>query len=390
MRAEIISGCEPYGTRPCIAATAESRRFLRIGRTDMIKYWQQQITQAAADGAHLCIRGSGSKDFYGEQAAFDARVSTRDYAGIVDYDAAELVLSARCGTRLADIEAALSAQGQMLAFEPPYFGAHATVGGCIAAGLAGPRRPHAGAAKDFVLGAQLLDGQGQVLNFGGRVMKNVAGYDVSRLLAGSLGTLGLITEVSLKVLPQPLAQTTLQFHLPQMAALKKLNDWQGQPLPISGSLWAQDVLSVRLSGAKAAVTAAQSVLGGEALPPGEAAKLWYGLREQTQPFFTKRAAAERIWRISVPDTAPPLVLDGLLLLEWGGAQRWYRTDAPAAEIRSVAHKAGGHATVFRGPTRQGETVFTPLPPALMAIQRRLKQTFDPHNVFNYGRMYAGF
>ena len=356
----------------------------------MFQQWQQQIADAAANGLHLRIRGSGSKDFYGEQAAFDAVLHTRDYAGIVDYDPAELVLTARCGTRLADIAAALDECGQMLAFEPPFFGAHATVGGCVAAGLAGPRRAQAGAVKDFVLGAQLLDGRGQCLNFGGRVMKNVAGYDVSRLLAGSLGTLGLITEVSLKVLPQPPAQATLQFHLPQAAAIEKLNAWHGQPLPLSGSLWTQGVLSLRLGGAAAAVSAACAALGGELLPPGEAAMLWYGVREQTLPFFSDLAAGERLWRLSLPDTCAPLALKGAVLLEWGGGQRWYRTDADAAPIRAAAQKAGGHATLFRGAPRQGETVFTPLPTALMSIHRRLKHTFDPHNVFNLGRMYAGF
>lgn len=356
----------------------------------MLEQWQQQLAQAAAKGLRLRIRGSGSKDFYGEKAAFDEVLHTRDYAGIVDYDPAELVLTARCGTRLADIEAVLHGCGQMLAFEPPFFGAHATVGGCVAAGLAGPRRAQAGAVKDFVLGVQVLDGRGQCLNFGGRVMKNVAGYDVSRLMAGSMGTLGLITEVSLKVLPQPPAQATMQFHLPQATVLDKLNAWHGQPLPLSGSLWTQGVLSVRLGGAAAAVSAACAALGGALLPPGEAAMLWYGVREQTLPFFTDLAAGERLWRLSLPDTCAPLALKGAVLLEWGGGQRWYRTDADAAPIRAAAQKAGGHATLFRGTPRQGETVFTPLPPALMGIHRRLKHTFDPYNVFNFGRMYAGF
>lgn len=356
----------------------------------MLSQWQQQITQAAADGKRVRIRGSGSKDFYGENTAFDAVLHTRDYAGIVDYDPAELVLTARCGTRLADIEALLSEYGQMLPFEPPFFGAHATLGGAVACGLAGPRRLQAGAVKDFVLGAQLLDGRGQVLHFGGQVMKNVAGYDVSRLLVGSLGTLGVLTEVSLKILPQPVAQQTCQFYLPQADALTTLNQWLGQALPISATMWEQGTLSVRLSGAHAAVAEAVQTLGGTLLRPGEAAMLWVGVREQSMPFFTELGSGERIWRVSVPDTAPPLALKGAVLLEWGGALRWYRTDVDAVTVRSLAHKVGGHATLFRGRTRQGETVFTPLPSALLAIHQRLKDTFDPHHVLNVGRMYADF
>ncbi len=353
----------------------------------MIEQWQAQIAQAAANGSHLRIRGSGSKDFYGEQTEGGDILDASAWCGIVDYDPAELVLTVRCGTRLADIETTLAEQKQMLAFEPPFFGTDATIGGCVAAGLAGPRRVQAGAVKDFVLGAQLLDGRGELLNFGGKVMKNVAGYDVARLLAGSLGCLGVITEVSLKVLPQPPAQRTIQFDLPQVEALTRLNQWLGQPLPISGSLWQQGVLSVRLSGAEAGVAAAQSVLGGEVLAEPQAAALWHDVREQQLPFFRDMAANERLWRISVPDTAPLLALDGLSLLEWGGAQRWYRTTAHADTVRAAAVAAGGHATLFRGRTQAGETVFTPLSAGLAAIQQRLKQTFDPQQLFNRGRLY---
>jgi glycolate oxidase FAD binding subunit len=298
------------------------------------------------------------------------------------------VVTVRCGTPLAELEAHLARHGQMLAFEPPHFGPGATVGGMVAAGLAGPRRQAAGAVRDFVLGAVLMNGRGEVLHFGGKVMKNVAGYDVSRLLAGSLGVFGLILEVSLKVLPIPVAERTLRLELGQAEALRRLNDWGGQPLPISASAWHEGVLSVRLSGARSAVEAAQARIGGEPLDDADA--WWRALREQESAFFTDAVQDPKgLWRLSLPSVAAPLDLPGTQLIEWGGAQRWLRSGADAPAIRAAAAQAGGHATLFRGGAKSAG-VFQPLAPAVRAIHRQLKDVFDPAGVFNCGRMYKEF
>ena len=286
--------------------------------------------------------------------------------------------TARCGTPLAEIEALLAGHGQILAFEPPHFGPGATLGGAIAAGLSGPRRATAGAVRDFVLGCVLMDGRGQVLRFGGQVMKNVAGYDVSRLLAGSLGTLGLMLEHSIKVLPRPMAETTLRLELDEIEALRRLNEWAGLPLPLSASCWADGVLHLRLSGAPAAVNAARATLGGEA---GEDA-IWEALREQRHPFFEGDAP---LWRLSLPSHASALVVGGAQLIEWGGAQRWLRGQYDARQLRTAVAAAGGHATLFRGGDKT-DGVFHPLAPALARINARLRREFDPDQVFNRGRM----
>ena len=358
----------------------------------------EQVRAAFEGGQRLCIRGGGTKDWYGESQPADTApvLDTRGHAGIVEYDPSELVVTARCGTPLAELEAALAAHGQMLACEPPHFGPGATIGGCVAAGLSGPRRASAGSVRDFVLGAKLLNGRGQHLAFGGQVIKNVAGYDVSRLLAGSLGILGVITEVSLKVVPVPVAEATLRFDgVAQHEALDRLNRWAGQPLPLSASAWADGTLHLRLSGAAAALRAARHALGGDPLAAEDAAAFWRELREQTAPFF---AGDQPLWRMSVPSTAPPLVPGGgqpaAQLLEWGGALRWVRSAQPAAVLREAAREAGGHATLFRrGRAAATQAVqpgcFAPLEPALLRIHQRLKAEFDPAGVFNHGRLYPG-
>ena len=345
----------------------------------LIDYFQQRVRA----GRPLRIRGGGTKDWYGQQPQGDV-LDVRGHAGIVDYEPTELVITARCGTPLADIEVALAERHQMLAFEPPHFGPGATVGGAVASGLCGPRRATSGAVRDFVLGAQLLDGKGDVLAFGGRVMKNVAGYDVSRMLAGSLGTLGVILEVSLKVLPRPVAAATLRFELGELDAIRRLNEWDGRPLPLSGSWWCGGVLMLRLSGAEAAVSAARRLLGGEAVPDADA--FWAAVREQRLPFF---AGDEALWRLSLPSTSGAIGLEGAQAIEWGGAQRWLRAGSGAATaqaIRRAAQACGGHATLFRdGDKAVG--VFQPLTPALEAIQARMQDAFDPQRIFNRGRMF---
>jgi glycolate oxidase FAD binding subunit len=336
---------------------------------------QDRIRDAAARGTPLRLRGGGSKDFYGNEPRGEV-LDTRGYAGIVSYEPTELVVTARCGTSLLDLEKSLEANGQCLPFEPPHFGSEATLGGCVAAGLSGPRRAAAGAVRDFVLGVKLVDGRGRALGFGGQVMKNVAGYDVARLAAGSLGTLGLIAEASLKVLPRAAGEITLELEMPEAQAIEAMNRWAGQPLPISATLWHRGQLRVRLSGSEPALRAARQRIGGA---PVDSPDLWNGLREHEHPFF---AGDEPLWRIALPSTVTPLSLPGETLLEWNGAQRWVRGPDP----RAAALSHGGHATLFR--TREKRAgVFTPLAPVLMDLHRRLKSAFDPAGVLNPGRMY---
>ena len=348
-----------------------------------------RVHAARASKTPLNICGGNTKTFYGE-APQGEPLDVRGLAGISSYEPSELVVTARAGTPLAELEAALAAQGQCLPFEPPRFSAGGTVGGMVAAGLAGPSRAAVGSVRDHLLGATLLDGRGQVLSFGGQVMKNVAGYDVSRLLAGSMGVLGVICEVSIKVLPLPVASATLRFELDEATALRQLNTWGGQPLPINASAWWSGALVLRLSGAAAAVQAAVTRLGGEVVDPPLAAAFWAGLRDQTDEFFVGAhkavAAGATLWRLSVPQTAAPLALTGEHLVEWGGAQRWVVTTTPAAAVRAAAAQAGGHATVFVGNKAGG--ALAPLPAALRQIHQGLKAEFDPERIFNPGRLYA--
>ena len=340
------------------------------------------VRTAGDNHAPLRIRGAGSKDFYGGMLSGDV-LNVSGYSGIVDYEPTELFITARCGTPLAEGETALDVRAQMLAFEPPHFG-RATVGGCVAAGLAGPRRQQAGSVRDFVLGVKLVDGLGQVLNFGGQVMKNVAGYDVSRLMAGSLGTLGVLAEVTLKVLPKPVAEATLCFDMDAATAIRKLNEWGGLPLPVSASFWHDGELCLRLSGARAAVAAARQALGGEEMQDAHA--FWRTVREQTHPAF----AGSVLWRLALPSTAGDPGLDGLRAIEWGGGLRWYAGEPGA--VQGAASRLGGHATLYRAPEslRCREGAFAPLSPAMLALHRRLKKTFDPKGVLNPGRLYAEF
>ena len=365
--------------------------FPMISAQDMTASIAERVHGAVAAGTALRIRGGGSKDFYGQALSGDLLDMT-PFAGVISYEPSELVVTARAGTPLAELEALLAGQGQCLAFEPPHFGAHATVGGMVACGLNGPARGSVGAVRDYLLGVKLLNGKGEALTFGGQVMKNVAGYDVSRLMAGSLGTLGVLLEVSIKVLPIPPAEKTLAFELDQAEALRQLNRWGGQPLPVNASCWQDGRLSVRLRGAKAAVAAALKSMGGEVVADPQAQALWMGLREQTLAFFALQGD-EALWRVSLPDSAAPLAF-GATLIEWGGAQRWVKRSGErladdALAIRSAAANACGHATLFRS-AYKSVPVFSPLKAPLDRIHRELKRQFDPSGVFNPGRMLPGW
>ena len=348
-----------------------------------------QVQTARAAGGHLRIVGGGTKDFYGN-ALQGEPLDVRPLAGISSYEPTELVVTVRAGTPLTELEAALAEKGQHLAFEPPRFGPSCSVGGMVAAGQSGPARAAAGSLRDHLLGATLLNGRGEVLSFGGQVMKNVAGYDVSRVLAGSMGVLGVICEVSLKVLPQPVATATLRFECDQASALKRLNTWGGEPLPISASAWWDGLLVLRLAGARAAVEAALAQLGGEPIEADMAAMFWLGLRDQRDEFFASaRKAVEggaALWRLGLPQTAAPIVLPGEQLVEWGGAQRWLCTPAPATAVREIASAARGHATLFRANDKSAGC-FHPLTAPLARFHRELKKAFDPDRIFNRGRLY---
>jgi glycolate oxidase FAD binding subunit len=384
---------------------------------DTLQHFTDRILQASKTGQPLRLRGGGTKDFLGQSLQGEV-LDTTAYSGILSYEPSELVITVRTGTALAEVEAALAEKGQCFAFEPPHFGASATIGGMLAAGLSGPARASVGTVRDFVLGARVINGKGEHLTFGGQVMKNVAGYDVSRLLAGSWGQLGLITEVSLKVLPVAPGEATLVCAgVSQAQALKLINQWGGQPLPLNASAWvhdttakpAQDFFFVRLRGAVAAVDAAIVKMSAEVkalgahvsiLDQAQAAADWKASGEQTLDFFKTPTEQHCLWRLSVPQTAP--VLDVRVngascpqYIEWHGAQRWlWAPAAEAAHVREAAVKAGGHATLFRTSAASRQTlgdvdkqagVYTPLNAVQQRIQNELKKQFDPAGIFNPGR-----
>ncbi|MEY4426604.1 MAG: glycolate oxidase subunit GlcE [Pseudomonadota bacterium] len=365
----------------------------------------ERIKAAASAATPLRIKGGGSKDFYGQALQGDI-LDTTGLSGITSYEPSELVVTVKAGTPLVELEAVLAEKNQCLPFEPPHFASGTTVGGMVAAGLSGPSRASSGSVKDFVLGVNMVNGKGEVLRFGGTVMKNVAGYDVSRLMAGSMGTLGLITEVSLKVLPIAPAEATLKFECPQSEAINMLNVWGAQPLPLNASCWIQEagkgMLYVRLRGAVAAVDAAVKKMGAEtggklqnaASGNATVAADWQALRNQTLDFF-KLQGDECLWRLSVPDTVPDLQL-GDTVVEWHGAQRWVKFPySEVANIRSKVNELGGNATLFVANKAinttanfENRVIFNPLKPPLDRIHRELKRQFDPAGIFNRGRMFA--
>jgi glycolate oxidase FAD binding subunit len=344
---------------------------------------QETVGGALASGEPLEIRGGGSKGFYGRTPR-GRPLEVAGHRGVTYYEPSELVVTARSGTRLKDLEALLASEGQMLAFEPPRFGDAATLGGTIACNLSGPRRPYAGAARDFVLGAGLINGSGEIVNFGGQVMKNVAGYDVSRLVTGAMGILGLLVEVSLKVLPAPETEVTVSMAASQGEAIEAMNRFAARPLPLSAAAWTDGRTYLRLSGSETGVGAAAREIGGDRMRTDEAAAFWENLREHRLDFFND---SDVLWRVSLPPATPPLSWPGAWLIDWGGGQRWLRSGMTRDELVRQAASIGGHVTAFRGGSRDKE-VFHPLDNAAMRLHRRIKAAMDPRGLFNPGRMYG--
>jgi len=368
---------------------------------DCSKELAEQVRKAFDEDTPLCITGGGTKIFEGRPVEGKS-ISVLGQHGIIEHEPSELVITARAGTPLADIESRLAENNQMLAFEPPHLdrqvdargdGAAATIGGTIACGLSGPRRPYAGAARDVVLGARIINGRGEILNFGGQVMKNVAGYDVSRLMVGAQGTLGILLDVSLKVLPVPECEKTLCLEMSEKDAIQAMNHWAGQPVPLSAACYLpqetgqqeKGQLWLRLSGVETALNAAAKKIGGSNVI--EHQQFWHDLRERKLKFFEPADSEQvnQLWRLSLPPASPTLNLPGSCLIDWGGAQRWLKTQASVEEVRSVATKLGGSATLYH----PGGAQLQPLSSGLFALHRRLKETFDPKNILNSGRLYEG-
>jgi glycolate oxidase FAD binding subunit len=343
-------------------------------------FLQQAVRHAVDTRTPLKIVGGNSKAFLGREAA-GLLLSTLQHQGIVNYHPSELIITARAGTPLSEIEQTLAEQGQMLAFEPPHFSDQATLGGTLACGLSGPRRPFTGAARDFVLGCKLINGKAEIVSFGGEVMKNVAGYDVSRLMVGAMGTLGVLLEVSLKVLPLPALEQTVCFELDIVAAISKMTELASQSLPVSGLSYYDGILYVRLSGGEKAVKASAGKLGGNKTMADHS--FWPRLNEQRLDFFQ---GDMNLWRIVVPPAAAELDLAGAWLYDWGGGQRWLKSEEPAQRVFSAAENVQGHAALFRSKDRTGD-VFQPLSGKLQELNRNIKQAFDPSGIFNPNRMY---
>lgn len=352
---------------------------------DISSTLQSQIIEARKNKTALKIQAGNSKNFYGRQIEADL-LDVSEHQGIINYEPTELVITARAGTPLSEIESALNEQNQMLAFEPPKFANSATLGGTIACNFSGPRRASSGAARDYVLGSKIINGKGEILSFGGEVMKNVAGYDASRLMCGAMGTLGVILETSLKVLPKDEAEVTLTLECTTQQALDKMHQWAQTSLPITASFYDGKKLFIRLSGNETSVKSASQNIGGETQE--NSSIFWNELKEQQHRFFNSE---KPLWRLSLSSNTPALHLQGETIYEWGGALRWLSSDEAVDKIRHAAETANGHATLFRNQHLHTESLIEPfheLNKGLLSVHRNLKQAFDPENILNPARMYA--
>lgn len=344
---------------------------------DVLPDLQEQVRKASSNATPLKICGGGSKSFYGNRIEGDP-LDVSTHIGIIDYDPAELVITLRAGCLLKDVEELLLEHGQMLGFEPPHFSAKATIGGTVATALAGPRRAFSGGVRDFVLGAKVLDGRGEVLNFGGRVIKNVAGFDVSRLMVGAMGTLGVVLEVSLRVLPVFKTEVTLGYdHDTAEEHIRWINELCGRPLPLSASMWYQGRSLIRLSGSEQGVNSAAETLGGD-----REESVWESLKEHKHAFFEKHG---HVNRLSLPPTSE-LSLKQNQLIEWSGAQRWIG-DCDIERMRERMASRQGSLCLFRSQHR--DAVFQPVDNATRMLHRNLKSRFDPARIFNRNRLFDG-
>ncbi len=358
--------------------------------TDNSAALQAQVEQAVSKKEKLNITGQGSKSFLGiinDATALDIS----EHSGIVSYEPTELVITARAGTTLKVINRALNEYNQTLAFEPPAYSDNATLGGTIACALAGPAKPYLGGTRDYILGCKVLTGHGKILQFGGEVMKNVAGYDVSRLMTGAMGTLGAILDISVKVLPRSKQEHTLVQETPIEKAIENMQALAGLGLPVTASAYLEGKMYTRLSGTESATSAAAKKLPGDKLPGNQAGsiELWLQLREHQLPFFNKK---QSLWRISVPALTNPIDINGSWLYDWAGMQRWLFTDATAETVRTATRAVNGHATLFRADEniKREAGVFQPLPAPLLKLHQRLKQEFDPAGIFNHQRLFPEF
>lgn len=354
-------------------------------QNDMSAQLQNEVSQAVISRDNLTIKAGGSKDFYGRNISLPTtELNISQHSGIINYEPTELVITARAGTPLKVIEQVLAENKQMLAFEPPAFTNNATLGGTIACNLSGPRRAYSGAIRDYVLGTKIINGKAEILSFGGTVMKNVAGYDVSRLMVGAMGTLGVILEASIKVVPKPETEITLVQTIDITSALSKLHQWSPLPLPISANCFYQGQLYIRLSGTEKSLLSAKQKIGGEILP--SAGAFWHSIKEQSHDFFNKE---QSLWRLSTASNTPPLTVATDTLYEWGGALRWFYSNQPPSVVRETSEKLNGHSTLFRSSEIRDE-VFQKLPKHLLKLHQNLKRSFDPHGIFNIGRLYPEF
>ncbi|WP_230404402.1 MULTISPECIES: glycolate oxidase subunit GlcE [Undibacterium] len=374
---------EPSKSQSNVSSVKSAAPMKKDALDEVVEQYQAQIQHAIDNKSKLRIVGGDTKSWYGNvhREPEAETLHTTLYRGVIEYEPSELFIRVRGGTPLSEVQQLLAQHGQMFAFEPPSFGESATIGGMVASGLSGPRRAYAAAVKDHVLGVTMLNGRAEMLRFGSKVIKNVAGYDASRLMVGALGSLGLLLDVTLKVVPKPQAESNLVFAMSEVDALQKLNQWAGQPLPVSASCYHAGRLTVRLSGAAAAVQAAEQRLGGQIIR--DDIDFWISVREQRHHFFIPDPDL-CLWRLSLPSSAPALSLRGKSMIEWGGAQRWLWTHEDVSKVRDMARHLGGHATMFRYALSDTE-VFTPLPQAIAKIEEGIRLAFDPHAVFQLKR-----
>ena len=339
------------------------------------------VSDAYQASQALHIQAGQSKLFYGnEPVGTVLNVST--HKGIIDYEPSELFITARCGTSLHEIESVLAEHNQMLPFEPPAFGSDATIGGTIACGVSGPRRPYAGAARDNVLGTHIVNGKGEYLRFGGQVMKNVAGYDISRLMCGSFGTLGIMLQISLKVIPAQPDEITLSIECNEHDAVSRMHEWMQTDLPITGTYFEANHLFVRIAGVEATLHKVKSILGGTQVSESE--KFWHAVKEQQRDFFKK---SDSLWRLVIPSNSPSLAENGECTLEWNGGLRWLKTDMNHNDVFSMAENLSGHATLYRAKNKPANC-FQPLSSRVQSLQLNMKKAFDPKGILNPGRMYS--